>query len=235
MKNLKQAALFSIAAIFTVGCAEKQTIDIDTTPKMQVPKKVIQPKKKKGSLYSRKGASLFADKKDLQIGDIILIKIQEDVSNKSQNKRETSKENSATLGTNPFQVPTGASSGTQSRVNNLNSALGVGFNLSNSSEFTGEAKTNTSEDFETTISAIIEETYQNGNYFVKGSKTILINGQKQTVKVSGVIRPYDITPDNTVSSNQIANLKVFYEKTGEDMDALEKPWGTKVLDTIWPF
>ena len=43
-----------------------------------------------------------------------------------------------------------------------------------------------------TISAIIEETYQNGNYYIKGSKEMLIEGQKQKIIVSGVIRPYDI-------------------------------------------
>lgn len=235
MLKLKSLIFISLTLLLTSGCSNKQTLDVDSTPKMQVPKKIEPPKTKKGSLYSRRGASLFADKKDLQIGDIILVKVQEDVSSKSQNKKETTRENSSSIGTNPFQIPTGASSGTTNRINRLNSAVGIGLNVDNSTEFTGEAKSSATEDFETTISAIIEQTYQNGNYFVKGSKEILINGQKQIVKVSGVIRPYDITPENSVSSNQMANLKVFYEKKGDEMDALEKPWLGKVIDTISPF
>ena len=70
---------------------------------------------------------------------------------------------------------------------------------------------------------------------VLDSKEMLINGQKQNIKISGVIRPYDISPDNTVNSNQLANLKILYIKDGEENDALEKPWGTKIIESIWPF
>ena len=55
------------------------------------------------------------------------------------------------------------------------------------------------------------------------------------IAISGVIRPYDITPENTVVSSQIANLKILYKKNGEEVDTLEKSWGTKIIETIWPF
>ena len=41
---------------------------------------------------------------------------------------------------------------------------------------------------------------------------MLINGEKQNIKISGVIRPYDITPENTVNSSQLANLKFYMQK-----------------------
>jgi len=64
---------------------------------------------------------------------------------------------------------------------------------------------------------------------------MLIDGQKQEIMISGVIRPYDISPDNSILSSQIANLKVLYKKEGEDANNLKKAWGTKLLETIWPF
>ncbi|MEA3512151.1 MAG: flagellar basal body L-ring protein FlgH [Campylobacterota bacterium] len=232
--NLKIIFLTIFIVLF-LGCESKRTIDIDTTPKMQVPKKVEPISKQKGSLYSRKGASLFSDKKDLQVGDILQILIEETLTNDSSSSRETSKTNSSALGGGVFTAPATARKSTQKRVDGLNNALGVGFSTTSSSSFKGSGKSAADEEFTTTISAIIEQTYQNGNYFIKGGKEMLINGEKQNIKISGVIRPYDISPENTVYSYQLANLKIMYEKDGEEMDALKKPWGTRILEIIWPF
>ena len=226
-----------IALSFTLlmfnGCS-KNEIDIDKKPQMQVIKKVAPIQKKKGTLYSRKGASLFSDKKDLQVGDIIQIMIEETLTNDSSNSRTTGRTNSSSLGAGIFAPATGVTS-TLGTANKLNSATGLGFSSTSTNAFKGSATSAADEEFTTTISAIIEQTYQNGNYFIKGSKEMLINGQKQNIKISGVIRPYDISPDNTVYSYQLANLKILYEKDGEEMDSLSKPWGSKILETIWPF
>ena len=220
--------------IFT-GCTTKQKIDVDTTPKMQVPKQIEPAVKRKGALYSRRGASLFADKKDLQVGDIIQILIAETLTNDSTNERDLSKSNSNNLGGGVFTSPGTGSTGPARVAKKLNNALGIGFSSNTSSTFSGSAETKVDEEFTTTISAIIEQTYQNGNYFIKGSKEMLINGEKQNIKISGVIRPYDITPENTVNSSQLANLKILYQKDGEDADSLKKGWGTKLLESISPF
>lgn len=229
-------ALTILTILLFTGCSTKQEIDVDTTPKMQVPKQVEPTVKRKGALYSRRGASLFADKKDLQVGDIIQILIAETLTNDSTNERDLSKTNSNSLGGGVFTSPTSTTSTGPERVaKKLNNALGMGFSSNTSSSFSGSAETKVDEEFTTTISAIIEQTYQNGNYFIKGSKEMLINGEKQNIKISGVIRPYDITPENTVNSSQLANLKILYHKEGEDSDSLKKGWGTRLLESISPF
>ncbi|MEA3383901.1 MAG: flagellar basal body L-ring protein FlgH [Campylobacterota bacterium] len=233
MKN--KIVLTIIVLITFIGCGKKQNdIDINKKPEMQIPKKIVQVQKKRGTLYSRKGASLFSDKKDLQVGDIIQILIEETLTNDSANSRTTSKTTSSSLGGGIF-APSVAGGATTNTANKLNSATGIGFSTTSTGSFSGNAKSAADEEFTTTISAIIEQTYQNGNYFIKGTKEMLINNQKQNIKISGVIRPYDISPDNTVYSYQLANLKILYEKDGEEMDALSKPWGTKILEIIWPF
>jgi flagellar L-ring protein precursor FlgH len=226
--------LFSIFLLF--GCAAKPKIDIDKTPKMQIAKQVAPAVKRKGALYARRGASLFADKKDLQLGDIIQVLIQETLTNDSTNSRELKKANNTAIGGGIFSSAVGSSSGTVNKVNKLNNGLlGVGFTSATNNNFKGESKTKADEEFTTTISAIIEQTYQNGNYFIKGSKEMLINGQKQNIRISGVIRPYDINPENTVYSYQLANLKILYEKDGAESDALKQGWGTRLLESISPF
>ena len=217
-----------------LGCAVTSEPELDfNKPDVQIPKKPPEPIKNKGSLYSQRGTSLFADKKDLQVGDIIQIVISEDLTSKSTNKRELSSTRDNSLG-GGLLASTGTN-GLSSVANKVNSTLGVGFSTNSDSSDKGSVKTSLDETFETTVSAIIEETYENGNYYIKGRKEMLVEGQKQEIIVSGVIRPYDITSDNSINSSQVADLKLLYDKDGTEAEILETPWGLKLIRKIWPF
>ena len=217
-----------------LGCAVTSEPELDfNKPDVQIPKKPPEPIKNKGSLYSQRGTSLFADKKDLQVGDIIQIVISEDLTSKSTNKRELSSTRDNSLG-GGLLASTGTN-GLSSVANKVNSLFCVGFSTNSDRSDKGSVKTSLDETFETIVSAIIEETYQNGNYYIKGKKEMLIEGQKQEIIISGVIRPYDISSDNSINSSQIANLKLLYDKNGTESEILETPWGLKFLRSIWPF
>jgi flagellar L-ring protein precursor FlgH len=232
---------FILGILIFVGCSSNQNINLNEKPPKQVPmrkKAVIH--KKKGSLYSRSGGSLFADKKDLQIGDIIQVNIQEVLKRDSKNSKTLSKTNTTGLGGGMFTPMSGKANAAcypncTNTMKNVNSIVGLNFNAQSNNKFSGSSATKNDEQFSTMISVVIVEVYKNGNYFIKGSKELLINNQKQIIAISGVIRPYDISPDNVVQSNQIANLKILYKKLGDEQDNLEKPWGSKLLEKIWPF
>ncbi|MGM0519308.1 MAG: flagellar basal body L-ring protein FlgH [Campylobacterota bacterium] len=235
---VRKSILFCCIIPFIFSSCAKDEPKIEfKQPATQVPKQQPKPRTNKGSLYSMEGSSLFADKKDLQIGDIIQINISESLSSNSENSRELSSDRSNNLGGGLLAGTNGnALGGTASGMaDKFNSSLGVDFGTNSSVSDSGENKTELSEDFSTTVSAIINETYQNGNYLIRGTKEILINGQKQTVILTGVIRPYDIGSDNSISSSKIANLKLLYDKDGEDAEIMETPWGLKVIRAIWPF
>lgn len=219
-----------LLSLFIVGCVEKKPLTLDAQPEKQVLKKVVPVHKKKGSLYSRKGASLFADKKDLQVGDIVQIQIDETLTNDSTDSKNTSRKNST-----GFSGGVSFPADTPKKTSKLTGLLGMGLKASSGHTFNGTVKSSVDEAFVTTISAVIEKVYQNGNYFARGTKQLLINGQKQTIEISGVIRPYDIEVDNTIKSEKLANLKILYDKEGDERDALKKPWGSRFLESISPF
>lgn len=236
---MKSKFLLLLVPFAFVACAKNEPqIDFEK-PVMQVPKPTPMVRKNKGSLYSRKGASLFADKKDLQIGDIIQVRVSESLSSKTNNKRELSSDSNNKFGGGLMTPTTGNTNGlsgvTDNVASNVNKLLGVDFNTSSNRTNNGEVKSQLNETFSTNVSAIIEETYQNGNYYIRGYKEMLIDGQKQSLVLSGVIRPYDITPDNAISSSQIANLKILYKKDGEEQDVMHVPWGIKIIQKFWPF
>lgn len=237
---MKHKIFFSICCcFFLIGCSAKQKLDLDAKPENQFP--VTKDKKEessyKGSLYSQAGTSLFADKKDLQVGDILQVNISETLTKNSKTSKDLTKDTSSSLGGGVFAGATGVTNtpGTQARINQFNNALGVGFKSSSSNSFSGATTAKDDEAFTTIVSVVITNIYQNGNYFIKGTKELLINDEKQQISISGIIRPYDISPENTVLSSQIANLKILYDKEGDENDSLQKPWGTKFIEKIWPF
>ncbi len=234
-QTLKIFFLLGMTLLF-VGCA-KEELDFKQ-PAIQIPKEQAKPVTKKGSLYSSRGGSLFADKKDLQIGDIIQVVINEELQADTKNNRSTSSDTNGAFNGGVI-APNATNTSPNSKVNELankfNSVLGFDASIGSSSSFAGNATSKIDETFETTVSVIIEQTYQNGNYFIKGSKQMLIDGQSQEIILSGVIRPYDISPENSIMSSQIANLKILYRKDGEEKDALRTPWGMKILKALWPF
>ena len=238
MKKNKYLLGFLIIVMFS-SCSSKVAvpgIKFNQKSKFQIPKETVKKKKRrlKGSLFTTSGSSLFADKKDLQTGDIIQVEISESVDVNTKNSRKLSKNTNVN-----FQGPEVTSKSGGGFVGGVkdfaNKFLTFGVKGGSKNSFDGKSESKVSEKFITIISAVIEEAYQNGNYYVKGTKEMLLDGQKQMIIVSGVIRPYDLTPDNRIKSSQMANLKLLYKKEGDESDAVTKPWGSRIIDKVWPF
>jgi len=65
-----------------------------------------------------------------------------------------------------------------------------------------------------TVSARVEKVLSNGNLSVRGTKVVTINDDKQNFVVTGVIRPEDISSDNTIYSTNVADAVIEYEGNG---------------------
>jgi len=88
----------------------------------------------------------------------------------------------------------------------------------------------------TTISARVVEVTPNGTLVVEGTKDIAVNSEKQTIVLSGLIRPVDLTPSNTVRSDQVANLHIKVNGKGVVGDAIKRPFILyRILLGLLPF
>jgi len=115
---------------------------------------------------------------------------------------------------------------------------GISLNLpsmNSSRTFQGSGTQQRNEKFQTTVSARIVKILANGNYYIYGTREIFVDGQKQIVKISGVIRPEDISPDNTIDSKYIADAKIAYETQGDLKRYTEQNWLAKFWSAIAPW
>lgn len=91
------------------------------------------------------------------------------------------------------------------------------------------------ETIKTQVAALITQVLPNGNLVIEGSQEILINYEIREVSVKGVIRPEDLSSDNTVESSQIAEARIVYSGRGQLTGASQPRWGNQVVEALSPF
>jgi flagellar L-ring protein FlgH len=75
----------------------------------------------------------------------------------------------------------------------------------------------------------------NGNLVIAGRQEVRINGELRELTVSGVIRPEDVTADNTIDHTQIAEARISYGGRGQ-ISTIQRPnWGQRLGDAIAPW
>ena len=85
------------------------------------------------------------------------------------------------------------------------------------------------------VSVTVVDVLANGNLKVRGEKQLALTEGAEIIQVSGIIRPEDISPNNTVQSRRLANAQIAYRGTGDMANAAKAGWGTNALMKFWPF
>ena len=222
-------------AIFS-GCTPSADPHIDMKPPVyveQLPAKENSVGQgNAGSLYGRGKDPLFSDRKAMNVNDIVTIVISETATQSSTGSKKNSRNSKTSLGAGTFSAGAAPLSTVADQLNKYGN---IGCSAGGANEFSGSGTTSRNERFTTTISARIIKILNNGNYFIEGNREILVNGEKQIIQVTGVIRPYDISNANEIDSRYIADAKILYKTEGDVEKSTKKPWGTRLMEAIWPF
>ena len=168
-----------------------------------------------GSLWSP-GSQLADATRDFrasQIDDVITILVAEKASAVASGTTKTAR-----------------ASSTQNSVTALagvTRAAGPWANLagvSGNTQLAGQGTTSRDVTLSTNLSARVSHVLPNGAMLVEATKDIEINSERQTITVRGVVRPADLSPDNTVASDRIADLEVRVNGKGVVGDAIRRPF-----------
>lgn len=188
-----------------------------------------------GSIFGQGDNPLFSDHKAMHINDIVQVVISENAQSSNVAAKALNEDGSSTLGGGLFTPGVNAGSTVNKYSNRMNRFIDVSAGLSSSSEFAGSGSATKDASFTTTVSARIVKVLENGNYYISGQRELLIDKQKQSIQISGVIRPYDIDQYNKINSAQMSEAKISYVTEGDVDRATEQGWGTKIIQAIWPF
>lgn len=176
--------------------------------------------------------SAFQDHRACKVGDLITVNIVETSQANKRATTRTGRDSSINAGiTNLLGWETKIGElGFPSAFQNENM-----FRASLTNNFGGQGETARNETMTASITARVIDVTPNGNLFIKGSRKVKVNNEAKYITLTGLVRPADISPDNTILSSYIAEASIEYSGSGPVSDKQRPGWLMRAVDFVWPF
>jgi flagellar L-ring protein precursor FlgH len=100
-------------------------------------------------------------------------------------------------------------------------------------DFKGGGATTRSGELSAIVTARVVEVLPNGDLVLEGAREIDINGDRQIVVLTGVIRTADVMPGNRALSTSIGQLRIRYFGRGLIKDNLTPGWLIRIVNKIF--
>ena len=185
------------------------------------------PKPTNGSIYqSGREVVLFENPIAHHVGDIVTIVLNEQTAAQKSSSTNTNKNTSVAL---PGMTLLG-------KALTIHGVPILSNNIADTTKFAGEGDSAQSNSLQGFITVTVQKVLPNGNLYVKGEKWIGINQGEEYVRMTGVIRPIDLAPDNSIPSSKVANANISYGGKGALADANAQGWLSRIFNSPWsPF
>jgi len=187
------------------------------------------------SIWARSNArerNGYADDTAAEVGDVLTIVINE--KSRIQNGVERSLEKSSArnakmTGTLDLKNLYGPLKGEIFEFPELDASA------SHKATFDGEADYDSNRSVVDQITVTVEDVLPNGNLLVLGRRTREVEGDAQTIQISGIVRASDIAFDNTVQSEKVAEFHVVYLSIGREKNFTKPGWAGRLMNLLNPF
>ncbi len=178
-----------------------------------------------GSIFSRGlQGSLYSDTKARSVGDVITVMLAESTS--ASKSESASQEKDTTLALDAMTIL--GETLTRNGANMTNQ-------VTQSNSFEGDASGSQSNNLQGEISVTVVKVMGNGILMIRGEKWLTLGNGSEFIRVTGLIRPEDIQPDNTITSTRIANARIYYGGTGDFSNTQKQGWIGKFFNGPWWF
>ncbi len=115
------------------------------------------------------------------------------------------------------------------------SLSGFTMETGSSNELKSKADYKDERSFEDRVSVVVIDVLPNGNLVVNGTRDRNIAGDVQTIEISGIVRPIDISFDNSIRSERVANFHIVTKNAGISAPYTRPGWLGQILDVLWPW
>lgn len=224
MKKMSLLVLFAIIAL--TGCARfPKAPEFSYEPVM--PANVEPLPSGNGAIYQAGyDVPLLTDIKARNVGDLLTILLVEQTNASKSSSTNTTKETNI-ANQNPTILGRPV---TNSGVPILENTI------DGSHEFAGQADSSQSNSLTGSITVTVVQRLSNGNIQVRGEKWVAINQGQEFVQISGIVRSVDINPDNTITSDKVANARISYGGKGDLNNANRMGLFARFFNSPWmPF
>ena len=237
-RNTSLTALcLSGALVLLGGCNathERPTMMPPITPSQNY----VEPEAKysnPGSIYNEGDADgLFADARARRVGDIVMVRIVDNMKARNKADLKANKDVSNQYGVNAY-AQLGSINVLDTGTFSARQGPGLVFDTSSKSDNTSKGETNRENVVTATVAARVVRLMPGGAMQIEGARETRVNDETQYLVVRGIIRGVDVAADNSITSNRIADAHIAYYGQGVIADKTKPGWLTRLLDQLWPF
>jgi flagellar L-ring protein FlgH len=183
------------------------------------------------SLWTSQRNSLLGDQRAQRRGDILTVVVEIDDQAQFSDTTGRSRSGSESMGLPSLfgipqrldaTLPDGASSAS------LVSAA-------SSSTFSGNGSVARNEKVTLRLAVTIVEELPNGVLRIEGQQEVRVNNELRQLLISGYVRPDDISRQNEITYDKIAEAQISYGGRGLLTDAQQPRYGQQLIDQLVPF
>ncbi|MGE8282430.1 MAG: flagellar basal body L-ring protein FlgH [Stenotrophomonas lactitubi] len=169
---------------------------------------------------------LYSDRRARDVGDLLTITLLENTTAQTSANTATNKESNLSLGT-PSILGAPVTLGGK----DILSATAKG-----ARDFTGKGNSAQSNRLQGNVTVTVVQRLPNGNLVVQGQKNLRLNQGDELVQVQGIVRPGDISADNTVPSSRVAEARIVYGGRGPVAQSNAMGWLSRFFNSgLTPF
>lgn len=215
-----------MAALSLAACSEtvQERIAADWAPVYPAPEIETMRQMPTGAIYSQSAPGLFAaDRRAARVGDILTVDFSERFSARDVQGTSLSRSDQSSIDL-PGSLPLGLSD----RFDDAD--LGMGSERS----FSGNGSATQSNSLSGRVSVTVVRVLPGGNLEVQGQRRLTMTSGVEYVRLRGVVRPSDISPENVVQSDRLAHAEIEYVGAGPTGDAVRQGWLRRLADTASP-
>ena len=180
-----------------------------------------------GSIYQQgRAVRLFEDSKAFRIGDLLTISLSESTNASKSASTTTAKDDDVSIGAGTVFGITPTHNGDSILSNSLEAERA----------FSGSGDSAQSNSLSGQITVMVVDILPNNNLVVRGEKIIGLNQGSEFLRISGIVRPQDVSSTNQVQSTKLANARIYYGGGGAIAEANTKGWLSRFFDSpSFPF
>jgi flagellar L-ring protein precursor FlgH len=215
--------LVLVLPVMVIGCAQTR-IEVQPDPQyapVDLYASQYKPEPNGSIFHAGRSIRLFEDNKAFRVGDVLSVTLAESTNASKSAETSTNKDDQLDM----------SASAIFGRAPTINGTLALTNAFDGEREFSGKGDSAQSNSLSGEISVTVVDVLPNGNLVVRGEKIIGLNQGSEFIRISGLVRPQDVSTDNIVVSSKIANSRIFYGGGGVIAESNTKGWLSRFFDS----
>ena len=224
MKRISQL-VFMLMLISLAGACAQTRIVVQPDPQyapVDLTTMEFKPEPNGSIFQAGRSVRLFEDNKAFRIGDVLSVTLMESTNASKSAETNTDKDDEIDLGASAIFGSTGPT---------INGNLALTNSIDAEREFSGSGDSAQSNSLRGEIAVTVVDVLPSGNLVVRGEKIIGLNQGSEFIRISGLVRPQDVSTDNIVVSSKIANSRIFYGGGGVIAESNTRGWLSRFFDS----